>query len=578
MRFNFAIIGGGLTATAMLCGFVNRVQEKAEKRQLDPAKIRIQIFEKQDIFGPGFPHSGRFALPFHITNMCASDMGILDGKPLDFQDWVTSNSVNLANRFSWFRDSSSEPDGARKKCNHYPRAIMGEYLKTRFQEAVQLAQNVGLAVYLHPASEVIDLKQNGGKICLNIKDLSSENYFSSDADRVLLATGHWFEKNDQDHYFTSPWPAKKLLRNIPKGEKVAVIGTSLSAIETLLTLTSDGKFIRSRNGELAYEPPEDSRRFFLYSRRGLLPKVRGKMGNYKNKFLNRENLDRLLSDNRGNLTLDAIFKLLDSELEYAYGQTIDWKEIFNPTGKPADLLERYLDDAINGDGPHGELIWQTILHQSFDMLREVYLNLTIEDRRRFDKNYTSVFFTHAASQPSINAAKLLALMKAGIVEVIKLGDNYRLVKNEVKNCYEFIYRDIRGNLKKDAFRYVVNARGQEKSLETNPSALARNLLRSGTVQIEEIRTVGQSASSGCDAAYAMKTAGDAHKTGSIWIDPETFHIMQMGLQKKVTRSEAIYAVGAMTRGQIIDASMARGIVQATSRIADNLVNCLIRII
>ena len=578
MRFNFAIIGGGLTATAMLCGFVSRVQKKAEKRQLDPAKIRIQIFEKQDIFGPGFPHSSRFALPFHITNMCASDMGILDGKPHDFQDWVTNNSVNLAHRFSWFRDSSSEPDGARKKCNHYPRAIMGEYLKTRFQEAVQLARNLGLAVYLHPASEVIDLKQNGGKICLNIKDLSSENYFSSDADRVLLATGHWFEKNDQDHYFTSPWPAKKLLRNIPKGEKVAVIGTSLSAIETLLTLTSDGKFIRSRNGELAYTTPEDSRRFFLYSRRGLLPKVRGKMGNYKNKFLNRENLDRLLSDNRGNLTLDAIFKLLDSELEYAYGQTIDWKEIVNPTGKPADLLQRYLDDAINGDGPHGELIWQTILHQSFDMLREVYLNLTIEDRRRFDKDYTSVFFTHAASQPSINAAKLLALMKAGIVEVIKLGDNYRLVKNEVKNCYEFIYRDIRGNLKKDAFRYVVNARGQEKSLETNPSALARNLLRSGTVLIKEIRSVGQPASSGRDAPYALETAGDAYKTGSIWIDPETFHIMQMGPQKKVTKSDFIYAVGATTRGQIIDASMARGIVQATSRIADDLVNCLIRII
>ncbi|MBT8367275.1 MAG: FAD/NAD(P)-binding protein [Deltaproteobacteria bacterium] len=578
MHFNFAIIGGGLTATAMLCGFVNRVQEKAGKRQLDPARIRIQIFEKQDIFGPGFPHSGRFALPFHITNMCASDMGILDGKPLDFQDWVTNNSVNLANRFSWFRDSSSESDGARKKCNHYPRAIMGEYLKTRFQEAVQLAQNVGLAVYLYPASEVIDLKLNSGKIRLIIKDLSSENYFSSDADRVLLATGHWFEKNDQDHYFTSPWPAKKLLRNIPKGEKVAVIGTSLSAIETLLTLTSDGKFIRSRNGELAYAPPEDSRRFFLYSRRGLLPKVRGQMGNYKNKFLNRENLDRLLSNNRSNLTLDAIFKLLDSELEDAYGQTIDWKEIVNPTGNPAELLQRYLDDAINGDGPHGELIWQTILHQSFDMLREVYLNLTIEDRRRFDKTYTSVFFTHAASQPSINAAKLLALMKAGIVEVIKLGDDYRLVKNEVKDCYEFIYRDIRGNLKKDAFRYVVNARGQEKSLKTNPSALARNLLRSGTVQIEEIRPVGQPASSGCDAAYAMETAGDAHKTGSIWIDPETFHVMQMGPEKKVTRTEAIYAVGAMTRGQIIDASMAHGIVQAISRIADDLVNCLIRII
>ncbi len=72
--FNFVIIGGGLTATAMLSQFVNRAQAKAVKGQLGPSKIGVQIYEKQDQFGPGFPHSGKFVLPFHITNMCASDM------------------------------------------------------------------------------------------------------------------------------------------------------------------------------------------------------------------------------------------------------------------------------------------------------------------------------------------------------------------------------------------------------------------------------------------------------------------------------------------------------------------------
>jgi hypothetical protein len=66
---------------------------KAEKRQLDPSNIRINVYEKQYIFGPGFPHSDRFALPFLITNMCAADMEVLDGKSGDSQDWVTTNSV-----------------------------------------------------------------------------------------------------------------------------------------------------------------------------------------------------------------------------------------------------------------------------------------------------------------------------------------------------------------------------------------------------------------------------------------------------------------------------------------------------
>ena len=570
MGFKFAIIGGGLTATAMLCQFVNRVRDKAEKGLLGPEKIEIQIYEKQDEFGPGFPHNDTFALPFHITNMCASDMGILVDRPEDFQDWVINNSDDLQKHFSYFHDLISELNGSRHECNHYPRAIMGAYLKTRFQEMVQSARKAGLAVNLYPVSEVVDLKQNADMISLRIKDLSSGPCFSNDVDRVLLACGHWSEELDQNGYFTSPWPAKKLIQEIPPNEKIAVIGTSLSAIETLLTLTSDGKFDRSESGKLTFTTSDNPRKFTLYSRRGLLPKVRGKMSGYRNRFLNQENLDRLMSENRGNLTLDRIFKLLNSELETAYGHTIDWQEVLNPAGKPVDLLQGYLDDALNGDGPGGELIWQTILHQSFDMVRDVYLNLKLEERRRFDNNFTTVFFTHAATQPAINAEKLLALMKSGIVEVVKLGNSYQLAKDEVNDYYKFIYRDTRGKLKQDTYRYVVDARGQKKSLKTNSSSLVENLLRRGTVLIKEFRSADH------DVSADWAPAGETYETGSIWIDPETHGIMQMGPENIATRSSDIYAVGTMTRGQIINASMARGIVQATSRIADDLVDYLIR--
>jgi NADH dehydrogenase FAD-containing subunit len=70
MSFTFAIIGGGLTGTAMLHLFVERVQQEIDPNLLNPSEIKIQIFEKQDIFGPGFPHCDRNVMPFHITNMC----------------------------------------------------------------------------------------------------------------------------------------------------------------------------------------------------------------------------------------------------------------------------------------------------------------------------------------------------------------------------------------------------------------------------------------------------------------------------------------------------------------------------
>jgi hypothetical protein len=209
------------------------------------------------------------------------------------------------------------------------------------------------------------------------------------------------------------------------------------------------------------------------------------------------------------------------------------------------------------------------------MVREIYLNLTVKDRRRFDEGYTSVFFTHAATQPTVNAEKLLALMRAGIAQVVKLGRNYRLESGTATNGFDFIYRDSHGNQKRDSYQYVVNARGQEKSLATNPSALFGNLLRSGMVQIEEITPI-ESASSPCQGAVSESADGtDRYRTGSIWIDPETHRIMQKGPDGGITASKAIYAVGAITRGQIINASMVRGIVQATTRIADDLMKDLI---
>jgi len=576
MRFNFAIIGGGLTATAMLCQFANKVQKKLAEGQLNPAGLCIQIYEKQAVFGPGFPHSDRYVLPFHITNMCAADMGILEGRPEDFQNWVIDNSEKLEARFGFAAVAAAEQTASQPLCRHYPRAIMGEYLKARFQEALLAAQQAGLAVTLYSASEVVDLCRKGDRLTLRIKNLASGKYFTRDADRVLLATGHWFEKNDQSRYFPSPWPAKRLLDGIPPNAKIAVLGTSLSAIETLLTLTSEGWFVRSDSGELSYIPPAVSRKFVLYSRRGLLPKVRGKMGRHKNRFLNRKNLDRLLSENRGNLKLKPVFDLLNSELEAAYGRPIDWIEIINPTGKPQDLLQGYIKDAVTGDGADGELIWQTILHQCFDMVRDVYLNLALAERKRFDDNYTSVFFTHAATQPVINAEKLLALMKAGLVEVVKLGKNYQLIKDEANGYYEFVYRDDRGNFKKDAYRYLVNARGQEKSIKTDPSALTNNLINSGTALIEEFRSVDRPSPGGDHVCPGPEIAGETYKTGSIWIDPDTHLIIQAGSADKPAPSRTIYAVGAMTRGQIIDASMARGIVRATSRIAADIIDHLIQ--
>jgi hypothetical protein len=210
------------------------------------------------------------------------------------------------------------------------------------------------------------------------------------------------------------------------------------------------------------------------------------------------------------------------------------------------------------------------------MVREIYLRLSLEDREHFDKTYTAVFFTHAATQPSINAEKMLALMKSGLVEVFKLGKNYQFVKNDTKDGWEFIYQDPTGQTKRDAYRYVVNARGQAKSIWTDTSPLTKSLLQRGIVQNKETQPGQPENRQGNQSSQQPKTKLHTYKTGSMWIDPETHHVMRQASDNAPTKSKAIYAVGAMTRGQIIDASMAHGIVQSTARIANSWVDDLKR--
>jgi hypothetical protein len=200
----------------------------------------------------------------------------------------------------------------------------------------------------------------------------------------------------------------------------------------------------------------------------------------------------------------------------------------------------------------------------------------LEDRKLFDDTYTSLFFTHAATQPIINAEKTLALMRAGLVDIIKLGREYHINKNDSEKTYEITYKDQQGIEKREMYRYVVNARGQSKSIETDPSPLIQRMLKSGVIQTGEAQIIQQLNRQGRKDANPTQTTDQTYKTGSIWIDPGTHQVMRRSSDNISSKLKAVYAVGAMTRGQIIDASTANGIVKSTSRIANDLVDEMIK--
>ena len=111
--------------------------------------------------------------------------------------------------------------------------------------------------------------------------------------------------------------------------------------------------------------------------------------------------------------------------------------------------------------------------------------------------------------------------------------------------------------------FLVDARGQSRFYDRNPQALAVNLLQSGTVQIEPVALEAGEEKMKTERAAKAPLNG----TGSLWVDPFTHRVQRMGINGRVIKSDSIYAVGAMTRGQIIDASMAHGSAVSTQTIA-----------
>jgi uncharacterized NAD(P)/FAD-binding protein YdhS len=570
--FKFAIVGGGLTATSMLCQFVEKASAWVRAGKLDPRVIDLSLFEKKGEFGPGFPHNHRYLMPFHITNMCAADMGVYADRPGDFQVWVDRNLDRLKVRYDDFPADAFDSATRHGRCKHYPRAFVGAYLQARFHQAVEDARRHGMAVTLYPCHEITDVRQVGGMARLVVKRPPPGRCPEMLADAVLLATGHWFPDSLQINYFDSPWPAKKLLEQIPPGAELAVIGTSLSAIETVLTLTSDGRFVGNTIGKLRYIPSNKPRRITLYSRCGLLPKVRGRLGAHVNQFLTPSALKKIRDQHNDHLTLAATFELLNTELEAIYGRPIDWGQVLEPAGCPVHTLSHNLKAAESGDDSQGAVLWQTVLHQTFPYIREWYLKLADQDRKHFDRNYTSAFFTHAATQPRINAAKLLALLNTDFVSVARLGKRYRFYRDDELDRYCFDYTDPNGQKRVDTYRYVVNARGQPKSLTSDPSELAQNLI--ALIRAQRVQGAADRVASRRQPTTMVDQdpVSDTDEYSTIRIDPQTHRVVLPDFGP----GSAVYAVGAMTRSQIIDASMAHGIACSTATIADNLLHILSR--
>lgn len=545
--YSLAIAGGGLTGTSVLYQFV-RMAPDISQLKTAAEKIRVAVFEKNETPGPGMPFTAELNCPFHITNMPIDDMSIAADRPDDFREWYNLNRTGLVSDFpeleEWF-DVHPDPDSMDI---FLPRMIVGEYLKARLNDALETASQKGIEVSVKPCVEIIRIRKQGRFYCLYGQDRhGSEREFK--AQQVVMATGHWFSGRTGKNYFPSPWPASKLKKQIPEGSEVAVIGTSLSAVDAALTLFSNGSFKRASSGKLCFSPAGQACRVTLVSRNGMLPRVRGRSLPYSPEFFIPEAVLRCLTEKTPGSFLDKVLSLATKELETAYQDDPAWKASSRRLENPLESLIHDIELAQKGDNKREDILYQNIISAVVPAIRLAYMKLSEKEKKRFNQSFKSIFMNHAVPIPLINARKIAALMTSDHLTIKRLGASYKFYLDDTSHRYIFSWKTEKGEEVQEAFDAVVDARGQSSFFSDNPSKLAKDMLSSGLFQ-------------SCPDSGGKIRA----ERRNLCIDPETFQIQLGKKHEKSGTSSKIFGIGVMNLEIIINASMASECARAAGTV------------
>jgi uncharacterized NAD(P)/FAD-binding protein YdhS len=462
------------------------------------------------------------------------------------------------------------------------RAEMGRKLQLLFAEHVTRLRELGINVRLLAHTTALDLVPlSSGAFSVQLS-----NGDAITATHVVLATGHWQTPSPFDGvpgFIGSPWPAMALQAAIPPDARVAVLGSSLTAVDTVKTIAmAHGCFERCR-GELRYLRRRGARklRITLYSRHGWLPKVSGTglswakaeadAGERYNRYLTMERVERIRHRQRGVLRLENLYTLLAHDLHHA-GATAELQyELPGLTGRDLRQDLRYVDDRWRQSGGYllferdferarqsiesGAYIpWQAVLWEKIELFNFFYSFLDGEDRQLFHQHET-LLMRFLQPVHFHNAESLMALFRAGVLDLRAVGDDYTLQPGSADENWTLRYTDRRGGWSVVRYGLVVDATGQKRDIENSRSALHRNLLGRGLIQPSLVPFLNEHAAIPVGGEVRVVRLGEHvfYRAGGVHLNPDTFEAIPRGEVSLSWKGEGggLFVIGPPASGQFL---------------------------
>jgi uncharacterized NAD(P)/FAD-binding protein YdhS len=418
-----AIVGGGPTAIYTLLALVNKAKEP----------FALTIFEDQASLGRGTPYRPGWNDPAMLSNIASIEIPPIEETLVEWlqrqaEPRLASLGVNPANI------------GER---TFYPRLVLGEYFHDQVTALLVRAGGKGIDVTVRTRCRVLDAVSQPNGMLLTVRPRHGATY-TERFDHVVTATGHQWPAAPEIRpgYFLSPWPASALSTIPPCA--VGIRGTSLTAIDATVALAvNHGDFCEDGNGGLEYRPNSgtDGFRMTMMSRKGLLPEADfyAPLPYEPLLICTSEAVAHLIEGHETGL-LEKAFELFKQELLSAdpdYASKLDLEKL-----TLEQFHEHYFSDRAEADtfrwaeqnlaeakeNYQNEVVvpWRYAILRMHEVVELLVPYFEEQDYERFSRYFKPVFVDDYATVPHKSINRLLALHRAGKLDVVAIGDNYRI--------------------------------------------------------------------------------------------------------------------------------------------------------
>jgi uncharacterized NAD(P)/FAD-binding protein YdhS len=453
---SLAILGGGPSALFMFKKLIDA----------NSTNLIIDIFEKKRQLGTGMPYSVDGANAEHITNVSGNEIPEL---VTSVTEWLTIAPKALLNRFNITPKSYND-------FKVLPRLVFGQYLAAQFHLLCNKADEQGITYNVYFDSPVTDIIDHPEQEKVTI-EIAGKKFFVYDI--AIICTGHSWPKKHEGKvggYFDSPYPPAKL--HIKTNERVAIRGSSLTAIDAIRTLArANGVFSIDEQGIRHYNLANDSEGFKLvmHSREGLLPAIRFHLEDphlSKDETLTKAEMQGHREDNGGFMSLNFLFdknfksqfkekrpefheRIKDMDLETFVTSMMDMRE----SKDPFNLLKAEYTEAEKSIKTERSVYWKEMLAILSFSLNYPAKYLSAEDHLRLQKVLMPLISIVIAFVPQSSVEEMLALHKAGLLELIAVGEDSHPEPGS-KGGATYHYTDDNGTNKAEDFKTFVDCVGQ----------------------------------------------------------------------------------------------------------------------